>query len=127
MIEGQDTQAKASRLTYALVGGGSGAFIGDVHRKAIAMDGKAILAAGCFSQSYDNTLATGEAQEFAGSYTVDANTPPVWQLTVTATGNDPCSGLFVTAAEDCSGSRPPAPTLMPIQLAMAGMKRCISP
>jgi predicted dehydrogenase len=44
-----------------MVGGGKGAFIGDVHRKAIGMDGKARLVAGCFSQSYENTLATGEA------------------------------------------------------------------
>lgn len=44
-----------------MVGGGKGAFIGDVHRKAIAMDGKAKLVAGCFSQSFDNTLETGEA------------------------------------------------------------------
>ena len=44
-----------------MIGGGPGAFIGDVHRKAIGMDGKARLVAGCFSQSYENTLATGEA------------------------------------------------------------------
>jgi predicted dehydrogenase len=43
-----------------MVGGGQGAFIGDVHRKAIAMDGKAEIVCGAFSQSYDNTLATGE-------------------------------------------------------------------
>jgi predicted dehydrogenase len=48
-------------MTYALVGGGPGAFIGDVHRKAVAMDGKARLVAGCFSQAFENTLATGEA------------------------------------------------------------------
>jgi len=41
-------------------GGGQGAFIGDVHRKAVAMDGKAELVAGCFSQSFENTLETGE-------------------------------------------------------------------
>jgi predicted dehydrogenase len=61
MIEGQETLGKAARLTYGMVGGGKGAFIGDVHRKAIGMDGKARLVAGCFSQSYENTLATGEA------------------------------------------------------------------
>lgn len=61
MIEGQETLSATARLTYGMVGGGKGAFIGDVHRKAIAMDGKARLVAGCFSQSYDNTLATGEA------------------------------------------------------------------
>jgi len=60
MIEGQETLGKAARLRYGMVGGGKGAFIGDVHRKAIAMDGKAVLVAGCFSQSYDNTLETGE-------------------------------------------------------------------
>ena len=60
MIEGQETLGKAARLRYGMVGGGRGAFIGDVHRKAIAMDGKAVLVAGCFSQSYENTLETGE-------------------------------------------------------------------
>jgi predicted dehydrogenase len=44
-----------------MVGGGPGAFIGDVHRKAIAMDGKAEIVSGCFSQRHDNTLATGES------------------------------------------------------------------
>jgi len=60
MIEGQETLTRVARLKYGMVGGGKGAFIGDVHRKAIAMDGKAELVAGCFSQSYKNTLETGE-------------------------------------------------------------------
>ncbi|MGA2361293.1 MAG: Gfo/Idh/MocA family oxidoreductase [Candidatus Aminicenantales bacterium] len=60
MIEGQSAGGKAPELRYGMVGGGPGAFIGDVHRKAIAMDGKAEIISGCFSQSYDNTLATGE-------------------------------------------------------------------
>ncbi len=60
MIEGQETQGRAARLKYGMIGGGKGAFIGDVHRKAIAMDGKAALEAGCFSQSYASTLETGE-------------------------------------------------------------------
>ena len=61
MIEGQESFGKASRLSYGMVGGGQGAFIGDVHRKAIAMDGMADLVGGCFSQSYENTLETGAA------------------------------------------------------------------
>jgi predicted dehydrogenase len=61
MIEGQETLGQATRLRYGMVGGGKGAFIGDVHRKAIAMDGKAVLVAGCFSQSYENTLETGKS------------------------------------------------------------------
>ena len=60
MIEGQATLSKVARLKYGMVGGGTGAFIGDVHRKAIAMDGKAVLVAGCFSQSFENTLELGE-------------------------------------------------------------------
>ena len=47
-------------LTYGMVGGGQGAFIGDVHRKSIALDGKAQLVAGCFSQDHQNTLDTGK-------------------------------------------------------------------
>ncbi len=48
------------KLTYGMVGGGEGAFIGEVHRKAISMDGKAELAAGCFSRDFENTKNTGE-------------------------------------------------------------------
>ena len=47
------------KFRYGMVGGGEGAFIGDVHRKAISLDGLAALAAGCFSRRYENTLATG--------------------------------------------------------------------
>ena len=60
MIEGQSSGTKTPKLRYGMVGGGQGAFIGDVHRKAIAMDGKASIVCGCFSQTFDNTLATGE-------------------------------------------------------------------
>jgi predicted dehydrogenase len=61
MIE-QSADAKASvKLSYGMVGGGQGAFIGDVHRKAIAMDGLAEIAAGCFSHSPENTASTGAA------------------------------------------------------------------
>ena len=48
------------RLTYGMIGGGPDAFIGDVHRKAINLDGKAILVAGCFSRQFDKTQQMGE-------------------------------------------------------------------
>ncbi|MBN2050230.1 MAG: Gfo/Idh/MocA family oxidoreductase [Spirochaetales bacterium] len=51
---------KEKKLTYGMVGGGPGAFIGDVHRKAIGLDGKAVLSAGCFSQSFPLTLEAGK-------------------------------------------------------------------
>jgi predicted dehydrogenase len=61
MIEGQASGERTPKLRYGMVGGGQGAFIGDVHRKAIAMDGKAEIVCGAFSQTYKNTLATGDA------------------------------------------------------------------
>jgi predicted dehydrogenase len=48
-----------------MIGGGQGAFIGDVHRKAIGFDRKAQLVAGCFSRDYQNTLDTGAALDVA--------------------------------------------------------------
>lgn len=47
-------------LHYGMVGGGPGAFIGDAHRRAIALDGKAQLAAGCFSRDPGKSRITGE-------------------------------------------------------------------
>ena len=60
MIEGSAAGEKTKKLAYGMVGGGQGAFIGDVHRKSIALDGKAELLAGCFSRDHQNTLATGK-------------------------------------------------------------------
>lgn len=59
MIEASKGSSAAGPLSYGMVGGGAGAFIGDVHRKAIALDGLAKLAAGCFSKDPANTRATG--------------------------------------------------------------------
>lgn len=59
MIESTQTADTASVLTYGMVGGGEGAFIGDVHRKAIALDGNARIVSGCFSSDPVNTLKTG--------------------------------------------------------------------
>jgi predicted dehydrogenase len=61
MIEGSTSADMSSKLRYGMVGGGQGAFIGDVHRKAINLDGLAEIAAGCFSRDPENTRATGRA------------------------------------------------------------------
>jgi predicted dehydrogenase len=61
MIEGVKTDATLRRLKYGMVGGGPGAFIGDVHRKAIGLDGMADIVAGSFSKTYEKTLETGRA------------------------------------------------------------------
>lgn len=44
-----------------MVGGGSGAFIGAVHRRAAIMDGEVDFAAGALSSSRDKALASGRA------------------------------------------------------------------
>lgn len=59
MIEGSSKSKSLSLLRYGMVGGGAGAFIGDVHRRAIGLDGLAHICAGCFSRSIDNTRTTG--------------------------------------------------------------------
>lgn len=46
-------------LTLAMIGGGPGAFIGAVHRLALAMDGEARLVAGAFSSSPDRSRDMG--------------------------------------------------------------------
>lgn len=46
-------------LRMGMVGGGQGAFIGDVHRLAARLDGQIELVAGAFSRSEDNCKATG--------------------------------------------------------------------
>ena len=48
-------------LRYGMVGGGQGAFIGDVHRRAIALDPNTELVAAAFSRTHSNTLETGKA------------------------------------------------------------------
>lgn len=59
MIESSKTGKTRSKLQYGMVGGGQGAFIGDVHRKTAQFDGKTQIVAGCFSRDYQNTLETG--------------------------------------------------------------------
>lgn len=66
MIEQSANVQAIAKLRYGMVGGGQGSFIGDVHRKSIALDGLAEIAAGCFSRSAENTLATGAALGIPG-------------------------------------------------------------
>ncbi len=49
------------KLRYGMVGGGPGAFIGDVHRKAAALDGMVDLVAGAFSSDPSKSKQQGEA------------------------------------------------------------------
>ena len=46
-------------LAFGMIGGAGGAFIGDIHRRAAQFDGLGRLAAGCFSRTFDRSLAYG--------------------------------------------------------------------
>jgi predicted dehydrogenase len=59
MIEGGNSDSSFHRLKYGMVGGGPASFIGEVHRKAIGLDGMAEIAAGSFSKTFGKTLETG--------------------------------------------------------------------
>ncbi len=48
------------QLSYGMVGGGPGSFIGDAHRKAICIDAMAVLTAGCFSRTPEKSCQTGQ-------------------------------------------------------------------
>lgn len=59
MVEKRGSDSGSPRLTYGMIGGGEGAFIGEVHRKSINMDGMVKLVCGCFSSDPENTMRTG--------------------------------------------------------------------
>ncbi len=46
-------------LRYAMVGGGRGAFIGSVHRAAMALDGQMVLVSAALSSQPDKAIASG--------------------------------------------------------------------
>ena len=46
------------KLKFGMVGGGNGAFIGNVHRHGAVMDDLAELAAGCFTRNPEKNLET---------------------------------------------------------------------
>ncbi|WP_252736828.1 MULTISPECIES: Gfo/Idh/MocA family protein [unclassified Psychrosphaera] len=49
----------SNKVRMGMVGGGQGAFIGNIHRMAAFLDGKIELVAGAFSSNHDNCLLTG--------------------------------------------------------------------
>lgn len=50
------SEAAPAPLRYAMVGGGTGSFIGAVHRKAAALDGQAVLVAGALSSTPERSM-----------------------------------------------------------------------
>lgn len=62
------------KLRYAMVGGGRDAFIGSVHRRAMALDGQMELVAGALSSTPDKARASGRDLGLA-----DARNHGSWQ------------------------------------------------
>ncbi len=58
MVAGKDTLDKR-KLKYGMVGGGQGAFIGGVHRKAAALDGEMAFVAGALSSTPEKAKTSG--------------------------------------------------------------------
>ncbi len=50
-----------TQLKMGMVGGGTGSFIGDVHRKAASIDGMITLVCGAFSSSSEKSIASAKA------------------------------------------------------------------
>lgn len=48
------------QLTYGMVGGALDSMIGEHHRNAILLDGRAKIVSGCFSRDFKKTLQTGQ-------------------------------------------------------------------
>lgn len=69
----------APRLRYAMIGGGRDAFIGAVHRHAIALDGQAELVAGALSSTPERSRESGRALGLA-----DAHNHASWQALLEA-------------------------------------------
>ena len=49
------------KLRMGMIGGGTGSFIGDVHRKAASIDGMIDLVCGAFSSSAEKSMTSGKA------------------------------------------------------------------
>lgn len=69
----------APRLRYAMIGGGRDAFIGAVHRHAIALDGQAELVAGALSSTPERSRESGRALGLT-----DAHNHASWQALLEA-------------------------------------------
>lgn len=61
------------KLKFGMVGGGNGAFIGNVHRRGAVMDNLARLTAGCFTRDMEKNLETAAAWDVDDATRVYAN------------------------------------------------------
>lgn len=74
MMATDDSVLPPRRLRLAMVGGGRDAFIGAVHRHAVALDGQFELVAGALSSTPERALASGRDLGLA-----ESRSHPTWQ------------------------------------------------
>jgi predicted dehydrogenase len=75
MVSGKDeTPVLDRKLKMGMVGGGRGAFIGGVHRRAAALDGSVELVAGALSSSPEKAVASAK-----DLYITDERAYPSWE------------------------------------------------
>lgn len=73
------------KLQFAMVGGGNGALIGDIHRIGAQFDDLAELKAGCFSRHWDKNLEAGEKWGWSPAASIPTTTP-CWRRKPSAPG-----------------------------------------
>jgi predicted dehydrogenase len=61
-------------LTLGMIGGGSGAFIGAVHRQALALDGHFRIVAGALSSTPEKSIASARELDLPADRSY-----PTWQ------------------------------------------------
>ena len=66
----------AKEIKYGMVGGSIYAFIGEVHRKALAFDTRAELVAGCFSNVESENIDTAKAYGVSAERTYKVHLHP---------------------------------------------------
>lgn len=85
------------QIRYGMVGGHMNAFIGEVHRKAIAFDPRAQLVAGCFSTNAEKNRETGE------TYSLDmSRVYPSYEAMAEAESRRP-DGIDFVSITTCNG------------------------
>lgn len=61
------------KLRFGMVGGGNGAFIGNVHRRGATMDEMTVLCAGCFTRNPEKNTATAFAWDVTDESRIYSN------------------------------------------------------
>lgn len=122
-IEGRDDGGESGRIRLGMVGGGTGAFIGAVHRMAARLDDHYLLVAGALSSTAEKSRASGAAlgldparvyDDFAAMAAAEAARPDGVEAVAIVTPNDahaPAARAFLAAGIHVICDKPVTTTL----------------